>query len=116
MSACIVFDIQNPNEAYNHMDLAPIIQYGKSAYNHPLHVWDDGERYLCKCKNCGGYVLVQESEYHGIDDDDYYIDYIKVENPEEADEINKKYSGSTLEIESGIKYLAKTGNSLVWRN
>lgn len=116
MSACKAFSIQDPNEAYDHMKLTPVMQYGKSAYNHPLHMWDTGERYLCKCENCGGYVLVQDSEYHGIEDDDYYTNYIEVDSPEAADEINKKYSGSELEMKSDIKYLARTGNKLVWRN
>ena len=97
------------------MKLKKVINYDNSTYNHPIYIGDEGERYLCKCENCGGYVLVQYSEYHGFDDDSYYIDYIEVDGQEAAEEVNQKYSGFSLETESGIRYLAKTGNTLVWR-
>ncbi len=116
MGKCVICDIQNPNEAYEHMMLQPVKEYGKFAYGHPLFCWDSGERTLCKCEKCGGYVLIQESEYHGTEDDDYYTDYIPVNDSQEAEEINRQFSGFDLEYNSEIKYLAKTGNHCEWRH
>ncbi|MDC7292052.1 MULTISPECIES: hypothetical protein [unclassified Butyrivibrio] len=81
MSTCKAFSIENPNEAYEHMKLKRIIQYNDADYDHPLYTWNEGERVLCQCENCGGYVLVQFSEYHGVEDDDYYTDYIEADSP-----------------------------------
>ena len=105
--ACIGFSMKDPVEAYCHMDLEPIEEYGSQAYGNILHTWDAGERFLCRCKNCGGYVLVQQSEYHDMSggNDCYYTDYFPVESPEAADDLNRKYDGFDIEFESGIRFL-----------
>ena len=105
--ACIGFNMEDPVEAYNHMDLELVEEYGSRAYGHVLYTWDEGERCLCRCKNCGGYVLVQSSEYHDMSDGDdgYYTDYFPVGSPEEADELNRKFDGYEIEFESGIRFL-----------
>lgn len=104
---CIGFEMEDAAEAYAHMDLKLVEEYGQKAYGNYLYTWDDGERYLCKCKSCGGYVLVQSSEYHDMSggEDCYYVDYFPVDSPEAADELNRKYDGFDIEFKSGIRYL-----------
>lgn len=105
--ACIGFEMEDAAEAYKHMDPELVEDYGDMAYGNILHTWDDGERYLCRCKTCGGYILVQNSEFHDMSggDDSYYTDYFPVDSPEAADELNRKYNGFDLEFESGIRFL-----------
>ena len=115
MSRCIAFDMKKPIEAYEHMSLETVREYGRQAYGHLLYVWDEGERTLMRCRACGGYVLVQQSEYHGMEDDSYYLDYFPVESEEEADELNRKYSGEEIEEQFGDRYLMVTDTSVfVW--
>ena len=111
MGACIGFKMKDAVEAFEHMDLQVVESYGDYAYGHILHTWDDGERYLCRCKNCGGYVLIQNSEFHCMTDgdDSYYHDRFPVDSPEEADELNRKYDGFQIEFDSGIRYLIGDG-------
>lgn len=105
--ACIGFEMKDADEAYRHMNLELIEEYGDRAYGNILYTWDEGERFLCRCKNCGGYVLVQHSEYHDMigGNDSFYADYFPVESPEAADELNRKYNGFDIEFESGIRFL-----------
>ena len=105
MSKCIAFDMKSAFDAWDHMKLETVENYGGRAYGHYLHTWDDGERILARCKNCGGYILIQSSEYHGMEDDDYYGDYFPVDSPEEADELNRKYDGWEIETEFPYRYL-----------
>ena len=92
---CLGFEMKNAVEAYWHMNLQLVEEYGSQ------------ERYLCRCKTCGRYVLVQDSEYHDMSggDDCYYKDYFPVDSPEAADELNRKYGGFDIEFESGIRFL-----------
>lgn len=103
---CEAFDMKDPIEAYNHMRPQMIIDYGSYAYGHALHTWDCGFRILSRCRTCGGLILIQDSEFHGIDDDDY-TDYIPVDSEEDADELNRKYNGYELETKIGRRYLMK---------
>ncbi|MBR2669229.1 MAG: hypothetical protein IKE36_05465 [Solobacterium sp.] len=107
MSRCIAFNMADAKEAFDHMreDHEDVIEYGGYAYGHNLFTWDTGNRTLRRCRKCGGYILVQDSEYHGMEDDDYYTDYFPVDSPEEADELNKKYSGFEIETEFPGRYL-----------
>ena len=89
--SCIAFEMKNAEEAWLHMRGYDIVErYGDRCNNHWLHTWDDGERYLAKCRNCGGYILVQNSEFHGIDDD-CYSDYFPVTSPAEAHMLNNQF-------------------------
>ena len=113
---CKGFEMKDAAEAYRHMELQLVEEYGDRAYGHYLYTWDDGERYLCRCKACGGYVLVQQSEFHDMmgGDDSYYTDYFPVDSPEEADELNRKYDGFAIELESGIRFMIADRNSPHW--
>lgn len=112
---CEACKISDPVKALEHIDMKWIKDYGDMAYGHCLHTWDDGQRYLVKCIKCGGYILVQKSEFHGYDHDDYYKDYFFVDGEEEAEELNQKYDGFQLE-NSGIQYLIVDGKDrTVWR-
>ena len=115
---CECFTYKDPKEAYLHIwskRLKQVLNYGRKQYGHYLHTWDDGERFLARCGACGGYILVQASEFHGIDvDDSYYTDFFPVSSPGEADELNRKYDGFTIEFEFGKRYLMETNGSLRW--
>ena len=107
MKACIAFEMENPREAADHLYQYEVVKdYGDSAYGHNLHTWDDGNRILARCPKCGGYMLIQDSEFHSFSDadDSYYRDFFPVSGNEEAEELNRKYNGFELE-DSGIRYL-----------
>ena len=113
---CIAFEMEDPRAAHAHMNLERIIDYGDFAYGHWLQPWDDGGRRLCRCKACGGYVLVQDSEFHSTyGNDSYYTDFYPVSGPEEADQLNRLYDGLELENKFPRKFLGFTGMRLHWR-
>ncbi len=114
MSRCAAFVMQDVLSAWNHMDLEIVREYGSRAYGHYLFTWDDGERKLARCRTCGGYVLIQNSEYHGMEDDDYYGNYFPVGSPEEADELNRKYDGWEIETKFAGRYLMLDNLRLHW--
>ena len=66
---------------------------------HYNYMWDDGTRFLVRCDECGGLVIMQRSEYHSCfdDGDDYYRDWIPVSSVEEADLLNILRDGLELE-------------------
>ena len=105
---CHAFQIDSAHVARSHMDLERIINYGSQANGIIFHTWDAGERWLGRCRKCGGLVLVQESEYHGFDDDDDYTDYFPVASEEEAQSYNEKYDGYQIEKKFPGKYLMTT--------
>lgn len=111
---CIAFDLENPIEIEKHMGYDIIKDYGDTAYGHNLHTWDDGKRLLAKCRNCGGFILIQRSEFHGFEDDAYYRDFFPVEDEKEAEELNRCYDGFGLEKNSGIRYLIADYGSYRW--
>lgn len=110
---CKAFDYEDPHKAWEHMEFKIIKDYGGYAYGHNLHTWDEGERLLARCKKCGGYILIQYSEFHGYDDS-YYRDYFPVEDEQDAEEKNKMYDGFQLESDSGLKYLIRDGGCCHW--
>ena len=86
---CIGFKEDRAIDAFNHFmgNLERVEDYGDRCEGHFLHTWDDGYRRLLRCRACGGYLLLQSSEFHGFrDDDSYYSDYFPVSGPEEAAE------------------------------
>lgn len=113
---CIAFKFADPREAYGHMKYDLVKDYGGFAYGHYLHTWDDGNRFLARCRNCGGYILIQSSEYHSFTDapDGYYTDWFPVESPEEADMLNQKFDGFMIEREFEDRYLMETNGKLSW--
>ena len=114
--ACIGFEMEDASEAYEHMSLELVEDYGGRAYGNYLYTWDDGDRCLCRCKVCGGYVLVQSSEFHSMSDgnDSYYTDYFPVDSPEAADELNRRYDGFAIESDSGIRFMIRDGGKPHW--
>ena len=112
---CEAFQMQDPVEAFQHLKLRTVENYGGSAYGHSLYTWDRGERWLGQC-TCGGYVLVQESEYNSPNwsEEDDYVDYFPVSGPEEADELNRKYDGFSIEREFSGRILYSTNGKLHW--
>ena len=117
-SICHIFELKDPNKAWEEMEFETVIDYGDEQYGHFLHVFDDGGRKLLRCKKCGAYVLMQRSEFHSFSDgeDSYYTDWFPVSGPEEADEINQKYGGMALEIDFKDKYLCRTDGRMHWKN
>lgn len=111
---CIAFRFQDAKEARRHMDYDIVKDYGGYAYGHPLYCWDDGKRYLARCRKCGGYILIQQSEFHGIQDNDYYADYFPVGGAQEAEEWNRMYDGFAIEAHFEKRYLMMTNLCLHW--
>ncbi len=116
MACCIFSEMEVAEEAWEHLrEYEKIADFGDEAYGHCLYTWDDGKRVLVRCKKCGGYILIQKSEYHGFSDDDsYYTDYFPVDTPEEADELNRNYDGFSIEMEFPKRYLMRTNGELSW--
>ena len=112
---CVGFLTENAAEAWEHIgDYEVVERYGDMCGDIVLHTWDDGERFLGKCRRCGGYILIQKSEYHAFDDD-IYVDYFPVSGPEEAHELNRRYSGYMIENSFPGRYLMRTNGKLAWR-
>ncbi len=113
---CKAFHMEDATEARKHMDLQTVRFFGDHAYGHSLHTWDGGERLLCRCRRCGGYVLVQSSEFHSFTDagDSYYTDYFFLGGPEEADELNREFDGFQIEQQYRERYLCNTNGRIHW--
>ena len=107
---CIGFSMDDAEKACRHMDTERIKDYGDTCGKNRLHTWDDGRRVLMRCKNCGGYILLQVSEFHGMEDDGYYVDYFPVSGPREAQLINEKYNGEKIEEEFPHRWLIADGH------
>ncbi len=101
---CVFFeDKDNIKDALRRLD--KIEDYGSTYVDENkktivLYTWDDGGRFLTRCSECGNYVLVQKSEIHLLEEDVYYTDYIAVDSPKHAQELNKNYNG--FEIENDV--------------
>lgn len=110
---CIGFDLPTAAEAFEHFGgmLEEIWDYGDMCNGHFLHTWDDGGRKLYRCRNCGGLILNQRSEYHGLEDDDLYTDYFPVDSVQEAEQLNELYEGVAIEKEwNGKKVFVSNGH------
>ena len=113
---CQAFDFDDAKEAWEHMNFQILEDYGDYAYGHLLHTWDDGKRMLARCKTCGGYILIQKSEFHSFSDgdDSYYADYFPVKDELEAYELNRKYNGFEIEEAFPERYLRRDNLALRW--
>lgn len=109
---CVGFDMQDEVQAFRHMDYEVIEHYGDECNGKYLFVFDEGRRYLAKCKACGGLILVQNSELHGIEDA-YYTDYFPVSSSEEARSWNA-HDGFEIERAFEKRYLMYTDGHLSW--
>ena len=103
---CIGFGMERAEDAYEHFDLEIIEDYGDKCERHYLHTWDDGCRSLMRCRACGGYVLLQRSEFHSFSGhDSYYKDFFPVSGPNEAKELNGKFNGFEIEEKFPGRYI-----------
>ena len=107
---CIAFAMDDAEKAYEHMDREFVRDYGDTYGNNTLHTWDAGHRVLMRCRKCGGYILLQWSEYHGMEDDSYYTDYFPVSGPREAQMTNEKYDGDAIEKEFPHRWMICEGH------
>lgn len=113
--ACVGFSMDDVSQAFEHMQLEIVKDYGDYAFGHSLHTWDDGKRMLARCKTCGGYILIQKSEFHAFSDSDsYYTEYIPVDGADEAQKLNRRWSGSEIEARFPSRYLCMTNLRLHW--
>ena len=116
---CCLFDFDDAQTAYDHMEMEFVFFYGAAYYNpkgrleHYLHTWDEGARSLVKCKKCGAFFLVQDSEYHGREDS-YYTDWYQVEGEKEAERLNAMFDGYALESRYHAPWIKKTNSVLTW--
>ena len=93
---CHIYEIADAKEAYDSFRGELIKEYGDDVtlddgtVLHWNYMWDDGSRYLVRCKKCGGLLIMQSSEYHSFSDspDGYYKDLIPAASVEEADLLN----------------------------
>lgn len=110
---CAGFDLPTATEAFEHFRgmLEELWDYGDMCNERCLHTWDDGGRKLYLCHDCGGLVLVQNSEYHGEENDDHYTDYFPVDSAQEAEQLNELYGGWAIEKEwKGKKVFVSNGH------
>ena len=107
---CIAFSMTDAKEAMAHTEnREAVIRYSWQCNGHLLHTWDDGERILFRCSTCGGYILVQLSDFHGMGDDEYFVDYFLVSNEKEAEDLNPKHDGFEIEEAFPGRYLMVEG-------
>lgn len=112
---CIAFSMDDAEEAYKHIDRERVKDYGDRCGKNHLHTWDDGHRLLMRCKKCGGYYLLQLSEFHGMEDDSYYQDLFPVAGPYEARRVNETYDGERIEEEFPHRWMIADGHPH-WNN
>ena len=107
---CIAFSMEDAEEAYQHINGERVKDYGHQCGNNILYTWDDGQRLLMRCKNCGGYYLLQISEFHGVEEDRYDQDLFPVAGPNEAWTINETYDGERIESEFPRRWMITDGH------
>ena len=120
---CCLFSHRSPIAASGQAEtLEHVKDYGSvyrdpdGTIRHRLHTWDEGERCLRRCPECGALFLVQFSEYHGLEDDDYYTDWFQVDDEATAELINATWDGFALEFRYDGLSLLKTNGRYAYRN
>ena len=117
---CHIFRIADAEKAHNEFHGRLIRNYGEQVWLqdgsilHSNHVWDDGGRRLLRCKDCGGLLLKQTSEFHGIyGEDGYYEDWIPAATEEEGEMLNILLDA--LELENyPCRHLRGNNCSYMW--
>ena len=101
-NVCCMFKKIDPKDANRVAidSLRVVEEYGSSLR---VHTCDSGERWLSKCKECGCYVMVQQSETWYTDHD--YYDYVPVLSLEHGRYVNEKYDGYGIESKYPYKKL-----------
>ena len=103
---CHIYEIADAKEVYDSFRGELVKEYGDNVtlddgtVLHENYMWDDGRRSLVRCKECGGLVIVQSSEYHSFLDspDGYYRDWIPAASEEEADLLSILFDATELEV------------------
>lgn len=117
---CHIWDIADGKEAWDSFHGRLVKDYGDNVTGgdqilHWNHMWDDGGRLLLRCKECGGLVLVQSSEFHSFTDspDGYYEDWIPVASEEEAHLLNILLDALPMENYS-CRHLRRNNGKCFW--
>ena len=108
LSFCHGFYMEDPAEAYEHIDRESefVKDYGEICGTNKLHTGDGGHRELLRCRRCGGYILAQFSELHNPEGDSCYMDYFPVAGPILAGMTNKLFDGEKIEKELHGRWLS----------
>lgn len=110
MNTCKAFELPDRKEQSDHLrDLEFLEDFGDYCCGHYLHTWDDGHRFLCRCRCCNALILVQRSEFHGMEEDVYYTDYFSVTSRQEAIWLNERFDGFRIEQEAHLKHIYRGG-------
>ena len=119
---CHIWGMADAGEAYGAFRGDLVKDYGEDTclgdgtLLHENYMWDEGGRCLLRCRDCGGLVLRQSSEFHssfGDDGDGYYKDWIPVSSAREADLLNILWEA--LEAEScPFRCLRKNNSRVSW--
>lgn len=106
--ACVAFQMDSVIEAQRHLFRGSriVMRYGDRFEGNWLHAWDQGERILYQCQTCGGYYLMQSSEFYG-QEDSCSCDYFPVKGPEEAESLNRRWDGWQIERSFPERYLVQ---------
>ena len=112
---CHVWEMEDAGEAHKSFRGKMVRDYDEytdledGTVLHWNYMWDEGNRYLVRCNECGGLKMVQRSEFHAFeDDDDYYSDEIPIASVEEGDLLNILWGPLDLE---GYPYRSIRGNN-----
>ena len=112
---CHVWEMEDAGEARKSFRGTVVREYDEytdledGTVLHWNYMWDEGDRYLLRCNECGGLMMVQKSEFHScFDDDDYYSDQIPIASVEEGDLLNILWDGLDME---GYPYRSIRGNN-----
>ncbi len=120
---CHIYEIPDAYKAYDEIKVGWAKEYGDNVsledgtVLHWNYVWDDGKRFLIRCKACGGLLLIQCSEFHSFTDDPdgYYEDWIPVSSVEESDLLNILYGPWELD-NCDIRHILHNNGKLHWRD
>jgi len=118
---CHIYEIADAVEAYASFRGELIKEYGDNVtlsdgtVLHWNYMWDDGSRYLVRCKKCGGLLIMQSSEYHSFSDspDGYYKDWIPAASVKEADLLNILLGAMEME-NVPCRHIRRNNDDVFW--
>lgn len=93
---CCMFKEENADNAYSKAkaNLEIVESYGD---DFKTYTCNDAGRVMCRCKECGNYVIHQMHDISMMDDDHYYDDYIPVLSYLHGRFLNSRHSYDSLE-------------------
>ncbi len=118
---CHIYDIEDAKEAYVSFKGELVKEYGDDValedgkVLHDNYMWDDGSRYLVRCRKCGGLLIMQTSEFHSFTDgpDGYYKDWIPAASVEEADLLNILLGAKEME-DVPCRHIRRNYGNIFW--